>query len=538
MKLLYKLSGFFAVLVLVSGIAIIILNSEVLRSNLQENMITREKIGIEILEKRIFPYLADRDFTAVTGIIFEEKEIKKGLIEYIAVYDKDGNIAAHTFLSGIPLEFRHSHGDVGALSISDKNINGVQVLDFAFDLEEGMYKVGHAHIGYRKDYIDNVVSRIVGLVQFVVVGVVWFAIFFGVLFSRHIVEPINRLAAGMKDVGRGNLNVRVSVKTGDELESLAKSFNSMIAELKESKAKVEDYSRNLEKKVAEKTGELEKNVEELTANKSALLNMMDDTEKMNMSLAVAQENLKKNIKELKELDIEKDKFISIAAHELKTPMTAIHGFTQLLEDEKIIRDAQKRNKYLKIIEKEIERLARLVSEVLDLSRIDIGAVKLAIEDTDIPQIANEVAESLAQKAKEKNLTLNVNADRKLPKVRTDKEKLKEILVNLVSNSIKYTEKGSIKIEISKDGENVKFAVSDTGVGIPKESFGKMFTRFYQVETPLIRKSGGTGLGLSICKEFVKALGGKIWFESKLGKGSTFYFTLPVKSPEKPGKTKT
>ena len=333
------------------------------------------------------------------------------------------------------------------------------------------------------------------------------ALFLGFYAARRIVKPIVSLRNVALEIGKGNFDVKISVESENEIGELAKTIKNMARDLKLSQEKIKDYSRNLEKKVAERTKELE------DANKKLL---------------EYQKLLERDVEELKKLDIEKDRFISIAAHELKTPMTAISGFAQLLKNEKIIEDKEKREKYLKIVEEEIKRLAKLVTDVLDLSRADLGTIKVFVEDVNVEEVLNEVKEEMSNLAKEKGLYLNLRLPEKLPTISTDREKLKRILINLVSNAIKYTEKGGVTIEAVKDGDKVKFSVADTGVGIPKESFDKIFTRFYQVESPYTRKVGGTGLGLSICKELVKVLGGEIWFESELGKGSTFYFTLPLK----------
>lgn len=301
----------------------------------------------------------------------------------------------------------------------------------------------------------------------------------------------------------------------------------MTKDLKKSKEKTEEYSKGLERKVKKRTNELQSKVEELTKAKAAILNMAEDLEQTNKELREAQQQLKKSFKELKELDVEKDRFISIAAHELKTPMTTISGFAQLLENEDIIKDAETRNKYLKIIEGDIKRLGKLVTDVLDLSRIDLGTMKVTIEDVNIIKFIDEIKDEMFQRVRGKGLEFNFNIGHNLPKIKTDKEKLKEIFINLIDNAVKYTEKGGITVEAHRESDHIKFSVADTGIGIPRKHFNKIFTRFYQVASPLTRKVGGYGLGLSICKELVLALGGRIWFKSKFGKGTIFYFTIPL-----------
>ncbi len=351
----------------------------------------------------------------------------------------------------------------------------------------------------------------------------------GFFYIQRIINPIKKLTETAEEISKGNLNVKSDIKSKNEIGQLASTFNQMTKDLKKSQEQIMVHSEELESTVQERTSELNEKVKELEGNRTAILNMMEDVDSTNKELVKAQEKLKKSFTELKSLDQNKDTFISIAAHELKTPMTAIHGFAQLLENEKVIRDPESRNKYLKIIEHEVERLAKLVTEVLDLSRVDLGIIKFSIEDVDVAKIANEVEEELKEKVKSKKLYLKFMKEKHLPTIQTDKERLKQVLINLVDNSIKYAEKGGTTVDIAKEKDFLKFTIADKGIGIPKNRYDKMFTRFYQVENPLTRKVGGSGLGMSICKEFVEALGGKIWFESRVGKGTTFFFTLPIRS---------
>jgi signal transduction histidine kinase len=209
-------------------------------------------------------------------------------------------------------------------------------------------------------------------------------------------------------------------------------------------------------------------------------------------------------------------------------MATIYGFSNLLQKRDVIKNKTRRNKYLKIMESEIKRLAKLVNDVLDLSRIDLGTLRIRTQKVDIKKLVEDVKNEMEQIAKNKGLKLYLKVDSNLPKIITDNEKLKEILINLIDNSIKYTEKGNIKIEVLKTDGYIEFRIIDTGIGIAKKYFKYIFDRFYQVESTYTRKVKGTGLGLSICKEFIEKLGGKIWLKSRVGRGTTFYFTLPLK----------
>ncbi|MBI5355125.1 MAG: PAS domain S-box protein [Candidatus Aenigmarchaeota archaeon] len=254
---------------------------------------------------------------------------------------------------------------------------------------------------------------------------------------------------------------------------------------------------------------------------------IDDLNSSYSQLFGYKEMMEESYEEFKKVSKKKDEFVSMVAHELKTPLAAIHGFSELLKNEKVFSDPKTREKYLGITIRETERLNRLVSQILDLSRIDLGTMNLNIERIDFSEILKIADENIRQRAEAKGLSLEFQIDRSIF-IESDKERLIQIVLNLVDNAVKYTEHGSILVSAKADGTDIMFSVSDTGVGIPEEHFNKIFTRFYEVDSSFSRKVGGTGLGLSIVKEIVELFSGKIWFESKYGKGTTFFLRLPVK----------
>ncbi|MEM4398136.1 MAG: transporter substrate-binding domain-containing protein, partial [Candidatus Woesearchaeota archaeon] len=294
-------------------------------------------------------------------------------------------------------------------------------------------------------------------------------------------------------------------------------------------------NQNLEDEVKKRTRELEEKVNELENTKKAILNILEDIDENNKQLEEAKQKLNETIEKLKEIDKKKDEFLSITAHELKTPLTSIKGFVELLKNPKVQENKQLREQYFNIIIQDTERLGKLITDILDLSRLDLGTMKFYYEKTTAEEILNQIKNLCDLQIKSKGLKSYYIIKNKIPEFYTDKSRLIQVISNLVNNSIKYTEKGFIKVEAYIDNKNefIHFKVIDTGVGIPKNEHKNLFQRFYQVDSSYTRKVGGSGLGLSICKGIVEALHGEIWFSSQVGKGSTFEFKIKFlnKQPE-------
>ncbi|MCX6817395.1 MAG: ATP-binding protein [Candidatus Aenigmarchaeota archaeon] len=372
-------------------------------------------------------------------------------------------------------------------------------------------------------------SLIVGYLMLMITSAV--LLFF--LLRILVIKPIQKINKGVESVSSGKLDYSVDIKSNDEIGNLSKAFNRMVNDLKQSNDQIKRHEHDLEEKVSERTKDLDSKVGELTDTKTAILNMMEDMDDANRNLMTMQDELRNSLKELKESDIKKDEFISIAAHELKTPLTSIHGFSQLMQNKDVIENKERRGKYLGIMEHETTRLAKLVTDILDLSRIDLGTLKMAIEEVDVSSLIDDVSKELNIQMKSHGLESEYIIEKDL-KMMTDMERLTQIVINLINNSIKYTPKGKITVKAWKDGGDFHFMVKDTGIGIPKDKQHHIFQRFYQVDSSYTRSAGGVGLGLSLCKEFVNVLGGKIWFVSQEGKGSEFHVTLPMKKTVAPG----
>jgi PAS domain S-box-containing protein len=224
----------------------------------------------------------------------------------------------------------------------------------------------------------------------------------------------------------------------------------------------------------------------------------------------------------------KSEFVSIVAHELRTPMTSIKGYADLILSGAAGPVSEMQVQFLRVIHTNVERLAALVNDLLDISRIEAGRVKFDIHPLHMDEVAREVVASLQGEITHRNLELEVDIPSHLPAVQGDRNRIVQVLTNLVSNAYKYTPPGGhITLALHPVNGELQVDVSDTGIGIAPADSDRVFERFYRADHDLVRQQTGTGLGLPIAKSIVEMHGGRIWVRSELGKGSTFSFSLPV-----------
>jgi len=241
---------------------------------------------------------------------------------------------------------------------------------------------------------------------------------------------------------------------------------------------------------------------------------------------------KKMEEQLRKLDRIKSEFLNVTSHELRTPMSAIKGYVQMVLKQTLGEITEEQKKALNVVLRNTDRLDNLIRDILDISRLESGTMKFIPEETDITKMVNEAVETMKSSAELKNIKIKTEIGEKLPNLIIDQERIKQVIINIVNNAIKFSSDGSIiNVRAKKKEEDVWFEIQDFGRGIPKEKQNKIFDTFYQVDSGMDRKFGGAGLGLSISRGIVLSHGGKISLESEVGKGSTFYFSLPVKPVE-------
>jgi PAS domain S-box-containing protein len=223
-------------------------------------------------------------------------------------------------------------------------------------------------------------------------------------------------------------------------------------------------------------------------------------------------------------------FVATASHELRTPLAAVYGAAQTLRRHDFALDEAGRERFVSLIVDESDRLGRIVNEILLANQLDAGLVDVASEPFDALDLLDRVVEAVKTHTPP-NVTLAVVAPASVPPVDAERDKVRQVLVNLIENAIKYSPDGGvIEVGVKPDGNLVRFSVRDQGLGIPTEEQARIFEKFYRLDPAMTRGVGGTGLGLYICYELIDRMGGRIWVESEPGEGSTFFFELPRAEP--------
>jgi signal transduction histidine kinase len=324
-----------------------------------------------------------------------------------------------------------------------------------------------------------------------------FALMGGLVFAvlgRRMVRPINDLVRGTQLIASGNLDTQIMPSSRDELGVLAESFNQMATSLKDNKSALDEAYKNLEQRVVERTQQL------------ALANQ-----------------------KLDEASRHKSAFLASMSHELRTPLNAIIGFSQVLLDPSMPVTEEDRKQFLTDILNSGEHLLKLINEVLDLSKIEAGRMELQIAPASLYETLETVQSTIHALAAKALIDVRFESKDQLRPVPMDAARIKQVLLNLVGNAIKFTPPGGqVWVRANAANDIVRVEVGDTGPGISPEQHEKIFLPFHQVP---IGKGGdkpeGTGLGLALAKKLVEMHGGRIWVESELGKGSSFFFTLPI-----------
>lgn len=252
-------------------------------------------------------------------------------------------------------------------------------------------------------------------------------------------------------------------------------------------------------------------------------------EELKEKVEIATKDLKQANTRLENLNRIKSDFVSTVSHELRTPLTSIQGYVSLIHDGDTGAITEEQKEFLGIVKSESERLTRLISDLLDISKIEEGRMKYAFRDFDLLGFLKEYEKEARRMASLKNIMIEVHAPPQLIMIKADADKIRQIFYNLVNNAVKFSgENTTIRITVKKNGDYAEIGIADGGIGIAKKDQKRIFEKFSQIDSKMTRKAGGTGLGLVITRNIIESHGGKLWVESEIGRGSTFSFTLPIK----------
>jgi signal transduction histidine kinase/CheY-like chemotaxis protein/HPt (histidine-containing phosphotransfer) domain-containing protein len=331
---------------------------------------------------------------------------------------------------------------------------------------------------------------------------------------------------------REKTKLKIKARSADELRLLNEQLSRETANLRRAEGKLKKEIK--ERLMIEKR--LNRNMLELEESQQATLNMMTDIERarkeaegINLALIETTERANEMAVKAETANAAKSQFLATMSHEIRTPMNAIIGFTNMLIEGE---HTNEQEEYLNIIRDSGQNLLWLVDDILDLSKIEAGKLDIELSECSLGQLLNSVESLMQQRAKEKGLDFEVLEDSGLPaRMRTEMTRVRQCLINLVGNAIKFTREGHIYLRVSlqeiEDTPFIRFDVEDTGIGIPQDKQGEIFGTFVQADSSTCRKYGGTGLGLAISRRLVDLLGGQLTLTSEVGKGSVFSLTIPA-----------
>lgn len=343
-------------------------------------------------------------------------------------------------------------------------------------------------------------SLIIGAIS---LGLIILSSLLAYYIAQSISSGVTVLQKDVEIITSGNLDHEATIKSQDEIGSLAKSFNTMTAAIKDSRSEIDA-------KVKEQTQEIVETGNQLQNQRLAILNVLEDVEKD------------------REIDKMKTEFISLASHQLRTPLSAMKWFLEMLLGGDVGKLTKEQQEQVENINQSNERMISLVNALLNVSRIESGRLSIEPKPTHICNLAKQTITELKTQANGKTINLDCTLSPKECTLNIDPKLISEVFQNLISNSIKYTTgKGKVLISIKKDKDQIVSTITDWGLGIPKDQQPRIFEKFFRADNVLKLETDGTGLGLYLVKKIIEASGGKIGFNSVATKGTTFWFTIPV-----------
>lgn len=566
-----KIFGSHLILTIVLAAAVLAVSFRIMRHNQIDDQSTRLRELSEVLKPQILPLLGEGRIPELDGYC---KSVSRSIGVRITVIGKDGIVLASSEGDPSEMDIHAYRPEIFSalqgheqLAIRRSSTVKEDMLYAAFPLsgKDGVSGVLRLSVYMRN--LDSLVSRWQKSLARTVALLMIVVLLASALLARGISGPIRETIKAARKVAAGDLNAKVSFRNRGELGDFARSFNAMTSELKgtfdELAAQKEELAAVLSS-IQEGLLVIDKNDRILLTNRKlneilkndALENrrywevirssrftelirrvkaggdngeeeisLDDKTFLGSASCLPSRDKVVVTLHDLTEFrNIEKIKkdFILNVSHELRTPLAAIKGFVEAIEPPA---DAESRG-YLGIIKRNTERMINIVEDLLRLSELEEKGAQPEMEAVDMRNMAENVLKLFEPAAGKKGLRLELSAPEGLAPLKADPYQMEQVLINLVDNAVKYTEKGRVSVSLGEKGDEFLMSVSDTGIGIPADHLPHLFERFYVVDRSRSRKLGGTGLGLCIVKHIVLLHGGRFSAESRVGEGTTVSIALP------------
>jgi len=513
-----------------------------LRTNLENSL--KDK-GF-LISNRISVFSAEPiltgDRNSLRKIVTDNKASIKD-ISYIFIVNENNHVIIHTFDRGFPLQLLWANilSSNDKFSVKQISLDGEQIFDVAVPITIANYTIGFTHVGVSLNLIKDSIREFKVRTTLITLLLLFLGIFFTFRITQGIIKPVKKLQEITEGIAETeNLDQPVLIKSGDEMERLAVSFDKMREKLKVSRDNIENkieertYELQLEIRDREKkeaklnkiANELKNAYKELENSQIAALNIMEDLTGAKAELENEKHKLIEQQDELKKINEELDNFVYVASHDLRAPLRGISSYASFLFEDCAEFIGEDGKNYIEQIKESARRMDALLNDLLTLSRV--SRIKNPYSETDINQLLNEIIESLAFEIKQFNITFTVEKD--IPVIFCDRVKIYQVFSNLLDNAIKFlikeNKRPKIKVTFEEKAGHYEFSVKDNGIGIPEEFFHRIFEPFTRLHPQQAYK--GTGVGLNIVKKIIEEHGGEIWVDSTPGKGATFIFSIPKK----------
>lgn len=582
----WKLMITYIIIILVILLAITIYLNRTLKSHYLD--LTRDRLRHEANLARAYILNETIDLPFSHQIDTLANEIGEQLGLRVTIVDPQGIVRGDSELDGQGLINTENHANRHEIMDAHQKEIGINIR-YSYTLNTDMMylaiplvrqdkNIGTVRLALPLDEINQTLRRVRRMLAVAFIVGLILALFLSYVMARAVTRPFNDMSQIAERMARGDFSRKTIVRSGDEVGQLATTLNQMALQLDRTIREITterdrlrgvlsgmregviltdkegrivltndallnffNVTSSIEGRTAIETirdAKLHATIEKALKTKQEVIEQIELTVPKERTLYVHVFPLGVpagctgtvvvlyDVTQLKRLEKVRKDFVANVSHELNTPLAVIKGYTETLLD-KALDDTETANKFLKIISKHVNRMSKLVADLLALSKFESDTYTPLFGSQDLQKIVASSTDTFKDALEKKNVTCTVDLPSDLPLVKGDDKGLEQVLLNLLDNAVKFTPAGgSITVRAHEQESAVKVYVSDTGIGIPMKDIPRIFERFYRVDKDRSRELGGTGLGLSIIKQIVRAHGGQVWVESQVGQGTTFSFTLP------------